>query len=105
MEAFRVLAPASRPPAGALTVAQLRLHRPEWVVVSDFQYEDSERLRARDPSYSDAVLALMGELRAAYDLAEEFRPRPRLGPNCSSSARCPGCPTGSIPSSSQHQRS
>ena len=80
LEAFRVLAPASTPPAGALTVAQLRLHQPEWVVVSDFQYEDSERLRTGDPSYSDAVLALMDELRAAYDLAEEFRPRPRLGP-------------------------
>lgn len=76
LESFRVLAP--RPLKGALPVPVLRQYEPRFAVMSDYEYEDPERLRARDPSFQHPVLSLEAALSEDYELVREFRPRPSL---------------------------
>lgn len=82
LDGLQVLAPRAFPqPEGALSVESLRRYRPRRVVVSDYEYEDPERLRRAQPGYEHPVLSLLDALPAeGYHLEREFRPRPRLGP-------------------------
>jgi len=76
---FKVLAPRSLPsPAGALTVEQLEAMRPEWLVISDYEYEDPERIHRADPSFTHGTLVLQDALAGDYRLDREIRPRPSL---------------------------
>lgn len=71
---FRILAP--RPNTGALAVPLLRQYRPDFVVLSDYEYEDPERLAGTNPDHP--LLRLRRELDSSYRVAAEFRPRPSL---------------------------
>lgn len=81
---FKVLAPRSvvtrdlPSPAGSLLVEQLEQYRPEWVVISDYEYEDPERIRKTDPRFEEGRLDLLAAMQASYHLEREFRPRPSL---------------------------
>ncbi len=79
---YQVLAPDSMSengsPAGALPVSRLRETRPRFVILTDYEYEDPERLRRKDPTYQSGVLDLMAALKEGYHLDQEFRPRPSL---------------------------
>ena len=81
---FKVLAPRSvltpvhNVPEGALTLAKLEKYRPEWVIITDYEYEDPERIKRSDPSYQDGRLDLLAALPQHYRLDREFRPRPSL---------------------------
>jgi hypothetical protein len=81
---FKVLAPRSvltpeyLEPEGALSLEKLERHRPEWVVISDYEYEDPERVKRHHPEYQDGRLDLLAALPAHYRLEQEFRPRPAL---------------------------
>lgn len=77
---FRVLAPRSVPPQGPLPVEELRRRRPRYVVLTDYETEDPERIRRADPGFRHGILDLLEALAAEYVLAAEFRPRPALGP-------------------------
>lgn len=82
---FKVLAPRSvltkqySVPEGALSVQRLEKYRPEWVIISDYEYEDPERVKRSDPTYQDGRLDLLAALPRHYRLEQEFRPRPSLG--------------------------
>jgi hypothetical protein len=77
-ERYSVLAPPSLPgPAGALEVDELQRYRPRYVVLTDLEYEDPQRIRRRDPTFRSGILELMGELERGYAV-REFRPRPSL---------------------------
>jgi hypothetical protein len=76
LEEYRLLAPPAG--SGALSVEKLRQYRPKRVVLSDFEYDDSERVRRADPAYRDGTLALLDALRQEYHLERELRPRPSL---------------------------
>ncbi|HEU4753575.1 MAG TPA: hypothetical protein VFU47_10750, partial [Armatimonadota bacterium] len=78
LESFTVLAPGSNPPAGALPVAKLSEYRPRFVVLTDYEYDDPERIRRYDRYYESGILELMAALKADYRV-REFRPRPSLG--------------------------
>jgi len=92
LDGLTVLAPRSyelRPTAqgmqyfpateGALSVDKLRRYRPKRVVLSDFEWEDAERLRRADPAYRNGTLDLLDALAAeGYRVEREFRPRPSL---------------------------
>jgi hypothetical protein len=81
---FRILAPRSvitaelRVPEGALSVVKLEQHRPEWVVISDYEYEDPERVRRANPAFQDGRLDLLAAMSGSYHIEREFRPRPSL---------------------------
>jgi dolichyl-phosphate-mannose-protein mannosyltransferase len=64
--------------AGSLPVETLRRHRAEWVVVTDYEYEDPLRIRRADPSFRNGMLELLGALEREYVLEQEIRPRPSL---------------------------
>jgi hypothetical protein len=79
LERYSVLAPPSLPePAGALSVEKLRRYRPRYVTLVDYEYEDPERIRRADPSFSSDILELQEALKTGYRLEREFRPRPSL---------------------------
>jgi len=63
----------------ALPVEVLSLARPGYVVVSEFEYYDSLRLRAASGE-TDSMTALMDALQSHYRLMRTFRNRPSLGP-------------------------
>lgn len=75
---FRVLSPSSLENTGPLPVAQLEKHHPRFVILSDYEYEDPERIRRADPSFTHGILELETVLGKEYHLAKEFRPRPSL---------------------------
>jgi 4-amino-4-deoxy-L-arabinose transferase-like glycosyltransferase len=81
---FKILAPRSiltpqhLEPEGALSLEKLERHRPEWVVISDYEYEDPERVKRHHSEYQDGRLDLLAALPAHYRLEKEFRPRPAL---------------------------
>lgn len=76
LEGFRILAP--RAYTGALPVPTLRQYRPRFVVMSDYEYQDPERLRARNPGFQHDLLKLEDALAEDYAVVREFRPRPSL---------------------------
>ena len=82
---FKVLAPRSvlttvhNVPEGALSLEKLKKYHPEWVIITDYEYEDPERIRRSDPGYQDGRLELLTALAPDYRLDREFRPRPSLG--------------------------
>lgn len=84
LPSFKVLAPRSvttsvfPQPEGALPLKKLEQYRPEWVVITDYEYEDPERIKRADPSYQDGRLDLLAALSQGYRLDHEFRPRPAL---------------------------
>jgi len=71
---YSVLAPRSN--QGALSPTLLARYQPRWVIVSDYQTEDPERLRRRNAGYTHPILALQAALGADYELAHIERPRP-----------------------------
>ncbi|MBI3911374.1 MAG: glycosyltransferase family 39 protein [Armatimonadetes bacterium] len=78
-EAFTVLAPASQPaPRGALRLDQLARYRPRRVILTDYEYEDPQRIHQVDPSFRSGILDLLAALERDYVLEREFRPRPSL---------------------------
>jgi hypothetical protein len=77
LEGFRLLAPSSTPPAGALPVRKLEQYRPRFVLLNDYEYEDPERIRRYEPGYQNGILDLKAALAKDYVLTE-FRPRPSL---------------------------
>jgi hypothetical protein len=78
--AFKVLAPKSLPPEeGALPIERLRKYRPRYVVISDFEWEDPERVRRAEPGFKSKLLDLLEELhRSGYRVVHQERPRPSL---------------------------
>ncbi len=77
---LRVAFPNSLPPEGPMPVERLRRLQPTWILTTDYEYEDPERLRSLDPNYHDAMTELQDEIRRKYRLVQTFRPRPQLGP-------------------------
>ena len=63
----------------ALSVQALDRERPEYVLVSEFEYFDPLRLHTQI-GYTDGMTALMEALNGRYRLARTFRNRPSLGP-------------------------
>jgi 4-amino-4-deoxy-L-arabinose transferase-like glycosyltransferase len=79
LERYTLLAPRSFPvPEGPLPVAALEKHRPKYVVLTDYEYEDPERIRRADPSFRHGILDLLDALGSRYHLEKEFRPRPSI---------------------------
>lgn len=76
--AMQVLAP--RRNMGALPLNILEQYRPRFLLISDFEYEDSARLQRRSSSYSDPTTVLLERLSQEYRVAGAFRPRPAFGP-------------------------
>ena len=58
-----------------IPLTALRRFRPKWVVMSDYEYEDPERLRARQPDHP--LLALERELGPDYRV-RDIRALPSL---------------------------
>lgn len=75
---FHVLASPSN--TGALTVEALDRYAPRFVVLTDYDDEDAERIHAADPTFRSGILDLKARLKTGYRLHQEFRPRPTLGP-------------------------
>ena len=81
---FRVLAPRAlltqefQTTEGGLSLERFRKYRPEWMVISDYEYEDPERISRADPSFKDGRLELLAAMQGSYRLEKEFRPRPAL---------------------------
>jgi len=57
-------------------VSQLERYRPARVIISDYEYEDPERIRHARPPFQDGRLILLDTLEREYRLEREFRPRP-----------------------------
>jgi hypothetical protein len=77
---YHVLAPRSLPPEeGALPESRLNLFKPRYVVISDFEWEDPERVRRAEPGFKSKLLDLLEEMeRQGYRVVHEERPRPSL---------------------------
>ncbi len=77
---YRVLAPRSLPPEeGALPISRLEEFKPLYVVISDFEWEDPERVRRAEPEFKSKLLDLLEEMeRKGYRVVHEERPRPSL---------------------------
>ena len=80
IQGFRILAPQSYPnPEGALSLEKFRRHRPMFVVLTDYEYEDPERIKRAEPSFEHGILSLMQAMKDdGYQVQQEFRPRPSL---------------------------
>lgn len=77
LDGYVVLAPPSVPvPAGALSLRKLEQYRPDRVVLTDYEWEDPERIRSAQPGFKSGLLDLMEALRKDYHVEREFRPRP-----------------------------
>src|SRR5262249_39396677 len=72
-----ILAPSGN--EQALPVPTLLSARPQYVIVSEFEYYDSLRLRAATGE-TDSMTVLMDALQSHYRLVRTFRNRPSLGP-------------------------
>lgn len=72
-----IIAPSGK--EEALPVQTLLSARPQYVIVSEFEYYDSLRLRAATGG-ADEMTALIDALQSHYRLARTFRNRPSLGP-------------------------
>lgn len=75
---YVILAPRSHPPAGALPPNALDRYRPRWVIITDYEYEDAERIRRARPDFRHGILTLLEAMRTDYLLEREYRPRPHL---------------------------
>jgi hypothetical protein len=73
---YRLLAPAQN--SGALSVARLREVSADWVVMTDYDFEDPERIARSDPAFHHPMIELTTELGRFYHVVAEFRPRPSL---------------------------
>ena len=72
--AVTYLIPGSLPPAGALDPGSWGPEAPEWVLVSDYEYEDHRRLAATAPGFQSDMTRLLKRLDTDYSLAVEEGP-------------------------------